>query len=38
MDRLFRVNVLGVYLCARAAVPIMDTPEMKPLVEPDLKK
>jgi len=23
MDRLFRVNVLGVYLCARAAVPIM---------------
>jgi NAD(P)-dependent dehydrogenase (short-subunit alcohol dehydrogenase family) len=23
MDRLYRVNVLGVYLCARAAVPIM---------------
>jgi 2-keto-3-deoxy-L-fuconate dehydrogenase len=23
MDRLFRVNVLGVYLCARAAVPVM---------------
>ena len=23
MDRLFRVNVLGVYLCSRAAVPIM---------------
>src|SRR5262245_35991983 len=22
-DRLFRVNVLGVYLCARAVVPIM---------------
>jgi NAD(P)-dependent dehydrogenase (short-subunit alcohol dehydrogenase family) len=23
MDRLFRVNVLGIYLCARAAVPIL---------------
>src|SRR5689334_9266969 len=23
MDRLYRVNVLGVYLCARAAVPVM---------------
>jgi NAD(P)-dependent dehydrogenase (short-subunit alcohol dehydrogenase family) len=23
MDRLYRVNVLGVYLCARAVVPIM---------------
>jgi NAD(P)-dependent dehydrogenase (short-subunit alcohol dehydrogenase family) len=23
MDRLYRVNVLGVYLCARAAVPLM---------------
>jgi NAD(P)-dependent dehydrogenase (short-subunit alcohol dehydrogenase family) len=23
MDRLYRVNVMGVYLCARAAVPIM---------------
>src|SRR4029078_9497059 len=23
LDRLYRVNVVGVYLCARAAVPIM---------------